>query len=99
MTVTTDGRSVADELARAGGRKIRRYVNESIYRAAKEADASDGAVREFVCECGNLSCSEQVSMALSEFDASSRPGAIVGHEEEGPFPGPSPPDDPTLARS
>lgn len=83
MAVTTDRRSVADELARAGGRKIRRYVNESIYRAAKEA----------------LSCSEHVSMALSEFDASSRPGAIVGHEEEGPFPGPSPPDDPTLARS
>ena len=35
----------------------------------------------FVCECGDLSCSELASIPLAHFDESSRPGSIVAHGE------------------
>jgi len=50
-----------------------------VYRTARDAGADEDAVREFVCECGDLSCSELVSLPLSTFDEASAPGSIVGH--------------------
>ena len=79
MDATSDRISIADELAVAAGRKVRRYVNESVYRTAKDAGAGEFAVRDFVCECGDRSCSELASIPLAHFDESSRPGSIVAH--------------------
>ena len=79
MSLTEDSTSTADELARAGGRQIRRYVNESLSRAAKEAGASELEPCDFLCECGQLSCTEVVRMPRSSFDESSEPGSIVAH--------------------
>ena len=82
MTATSKTQGIADQLARAAGQKVRRYVNESVYRTALDAGANELAVRDFVCECGDLECSELVCMPLSSFDESSRPGSIVGHGDE-----------------
>lgn len=92
MSLTVDSMSLADELARAGGRKVRRYVNESLSRAARQAGADDLELCDFVCECGHLSCAEVVPMPLSCFDESSRPGSIVGHGER-PYADSTRPDD------
>jgi hypothetical protein len=81
MPAISNASSTADDLARAGGRKVRRYVNESVYRTAREAGAADLDVRDFVCECGDLSCSELVSLPLWHFDESPSPGSITGHYE------------------
>jgi hypothetical protein len=82
MLLTANSASLADELAQAGGRDVRRYVNESLARAASERDASGTEALDFVCECGHLSCMEVVSMPLSSFDESSPPGSIVGHDQD-----------------
>jgi hypothetical protein len=81
MSLTADSVSIADEIARAGGRQVRRYVNESLSRTAREAGASGLEPCDFVCECGHLTCTEVVRMPLSSFDESSPPGSIVGHGE------------------
>jgi hypothetical protein len=76
---------IADQLAHAGGRKVRRHVNESIYRTAREAGGDAGTSRRFVCECGHLDCPELVVLRLSEFDLGSRPGTILArHERQAP---------------
>ena len=85
MAATGRRLSLADEIARTGGRKIRRYVNESIYRAATRGELDRQAVFEFVCECGHLDCAEVVRMPLERFDASSSPGAIIAHDAAGPY--------------
>ena len=79
MSLIEGPTSTADELARAGGRQIRRYVNESLARAAKEARASEHELCDFLCECGQLSCTAVVRMPHSSFDESSEPGSIVAH--------------------
>jgi hypothetical protein len=84
---------VADQLANAGGRKVRRYVNESIYRAATRRGFEPSSMRRFMCECGYLDCPELVALRLGDFDDRSRPGSILAHHE-GPYPDPVPPDDP-----
>ena len=84
---------VADQLANAGGRKARRYVNESIYRAATLRGVSPASMPRFMCECGHLDCPELVALRLCDFDARSRPGTILARHK-GPYPGPVPPNDP-----
>jgi hypothetical protein len=81
MSLTADSMSIADHIARDGGRQVRRYVNESLSRTAREAGASGLEPFDFVCECGHLSCTTVVRMPLASFDESSPPGAIVGHGE------------------
>ncbi len=80
MSLTVDSTSIADEIARAGGRQVRRYVNESLSRTARQAGGSGIEQCDFVCECGSLSCTEVVRMPPSSFDESSPPGSIVGHD-------------------
>lgn len=89
MSLTADSMSIADEIARGGGRQVRRYVNESLSLKAREGGSSGSEPCDFVCECGHLSCTEVVRLPLSSFDASSPPGSIVGHGEDANFP-PSP---------
>jgi len=86
MSLTANSTSVADEIAREGGRQVRRYVNESLSRTAREAGTSELEPCDFVCECGHLSCTEIVRLPLSSFDESSPPGTIVGHAEGADFP-------------
>ncbi len=86
MSLTADSMSIADQIARDGGRQVRRYVNESLSRTAREAGASGLEPCDFVCECGHLSCTAVVRMPLASFDESSPPGSIVGHGEDGNVP-------------
>ena len=72
---------IADQLAHAGGRKVRRHVNESIYRTAWDAGARAKAKRRFVCECGHLDCPELVVLRLGDFDLGSRPGTILARHD------------------
>ncbi len=81
MSSRSNSTSIAEERAHAGGRQIRRYVNESLARTAREAGGHGPEPCDFVCECGHLSCTEVVRMPLSSFDESSPPGSIVGHGE------------------
>ena len=86
MSLTADSMSIADQIARDGGRQVRRYVNESLSRTAREAGASGLEPCDFVCECGHLSCTAVVRMPLASFDGSSPPGSIAGHGEDGNVP-------------
>ena len=53
MSLTADSMSIADQIARDGGRQVRRYVNESVSRTAREAGANELEPCDFVCECGS----------------------------------------------
>jgi hypothetical protein len=86
MSLTADSMSIADQIARDGGRQVRRYVNESVSRTAREAGANELEPCDFVCECGSLSCTEVVRMPLASFDESSPPGSISGHGDRAGFP-------------
>jgi hypothetical protein len=56
---------------------IRRYVNDEI--AERASGFGPGSSQfEFVCECGDLSCTARVRATLAEYRASER-GSIVGH--------------------
>jgi len=67
-----------EEVADAAGRRVRRYVNESI-RAAAIRLGDEFAMWEFMCECGDLGCNETVVLPLSAFDRASEPGAVSAH--------------------
>lgn len=69
--------SIADgEIA---ARHMRRFVNESILRASVKLGATRFTRRDFLCECGDLECSETVALMLGDFDARSSAGAVVAH--------------------
>jgi hypothetical protein len=82
MTFTTDPQTIADELAAAGGRSVRRFVNDSLVDAARDGPDREAAVLELVCECGDLSCTEVVRVPLSAFDRRDELGPIVAHGVE-----------------
>ena len=85
---------IAEQIAHAGGRKVRRYINESTYRAALAQGAGENNMLRFMCECGHVDCRDLVPLRLVDFDECSRPGAIVAPHHEAPYPDPVPPDDP-----
>jgi hypothetical protein len=59
---------------------IRRMVNETTYELALREGLDDDTPLEFVCECGDQGCDDQVAMLLAEFDRSSPAGAVVAHD-------------------
>lgn len=62
---------------------VRRFANDEIARVGRSLDDLDEAHPfEFLCECGDLSCSEFARMTLAEYRASS-PGSVVGHPVSG----------------
>jgi predicted ThiF/HesA family dinucleotide-utilizing enzyme len=70
-------------VARAAAAEVNgRRVNEAIERGAQGAGTA-----VFVCECGNLGCSDTVELAISEYEAV-RSGferflVVPGHQIEG----------------
>jgi hypothetical protein len=44
--------------------------NEAVFRAVNEEieDASDGGVRDYVCECADASCSETIRLTHEEYE-------------------------------
>ena len=69
--------SIADgEIA---ARQLRRFVNESIFHASVKLGGTRFSRRDFLCECGDLECSETVSMLLGDFAQSSSVGAFTAH--------------------
>jgi hypothetical protein len=58
--------------------RIRRYVNDEIAERASGFRGQGSSRFEFVCECGDLSCTARVEATLAEYRASER-GSIVGH--------------------
>ena len=61
---------------------VRRFANDEIARVGSSLDDLDEGHRfEFLCECGDLSCTRLVRMTVAEYRASA-PGSVVGH----PFP-------------
>jgi hypothetical protein len=77
---------IADQIAVAGGRKVRRYMNEPTYRAALRQRADENSMHRFMCECGHLDCPELIALRLVDFDERSRPGTIVVADHEAPYP-------------
>ena len=74
-TAHPESRASGNEAAISG----RRLANDEIARVGSSLDDLDeGHQFEFLCECGDLSCSEFVRMTVAEYRASS-PGSIVGH--------------------
>jgi hypothetical protein len=71
--------TTAEEVAEAATRRIRRYVNDAIYGAAVQHGGHDLTVCHFMCECGELSCSETVAMPLGGYDSDSAPGDVTAH--------------------
>ena len=62
---------------------VRRFANEEIARVRSSLDdLNEGHRFEFLCECGDLSCSEFVRMTVAEYRTSS-PGSVVGHPVSG----------------
>jgi hypothetical protein len=63
---------------------VRRFANDEIARVGSSLDNLDeGHQFEFLCECGDLSCSQFARMTIAEYRASS-PGSVVGHPVPGP---------------
>ena len=65
---------IADQLAHAGGRKVRRYLNRSIYQTALREGGAESSKLRFMCECGDFDCPERVELRLVDFDEHFRPG-------------------------
>jgi hypothetical protein len=80
--MSTSGYSSSEAASRAAVVEIRRFVNDEIYRVARDLDRvpnRDSADEfEFVCECGQLACTKFVSMRLADFEQS-KPGSVVAH--------------------
>lgn len=79
--------STASPQSRASGIgatiSVRRFANDEIARVGSSLDDLDEGHRfEFLCECGDLACSQFARMTIAEYRASP-PGSVVGH----PVPG------------
>lgn len=58
---------------------VRRFANEEIARVGSSLDDLEwGDQFEFLCECGDLSCSHFVRLTVTEYRALS-PGFVLGH--------------------
>jgi hypothetical protein len=55
-------------------------VNETVYEQAVAHRVDDKLPLEFMCECGDSQCSEQVVLLLAQFDRQALPRAIVAHD-------------------
>ena len=62
-----------------GGHPRLREVNDRIRDLARARPGSE--VREFICECGDLGCTEPVALTLTEYDVrrNGRGSPIVAH--------------------
>lgn len=85
---------IADQLANAAGRKVRRNLNRSIYLKALREGGAESSLLRFTCECGDLDCPEWVELRLVDFDEHSRPGTLVARFHNLTYPDPTPPNDP-----
>ncbi len=56
---------------------MRRVLNDSIAEAAERFD-EEGALFEFFCECGDLSCKEVVALTVAQYRAN-RSGRVLAH--------------------
>jgi hypothetical protein len=67
---------------------VRRFANDEIARVGSSLDdLGEGHRFEFLCECGDLSCSQFAKMTVAEYRASS-PGSVVAHPVPGGILGP-----------
>jgi hypothetical protein len=65
------------EAANTSAVRMRRLVNDEI-RGVGAGLPDDEAPFEFLCECGNLRCRQNVTLTLAEYDAS-QPGGVSAH--------------------
>jgi hypothetical protein len=80
VPVVPDHPAAGAASAEQGVTFIRRMVNETTYELAIREGLDDDTPLEFLCECGDQDCDEQVAMALADFDRSSPAGAVVAHD-------------------
>ena len=85
---------IADQLAHAGGRKVHRYLERSIYQTALRESGAESSMLRFMCECGDFDCPERVELRLVDFDEQSRPGTVLARRHKLTYPDPTPPSDP-----
>jgi hypothetical protein len=57
--------------------EIRRFVNDEIYRRAA-ALAEEDRLQQFVCECGDLTCTGVAEMSLAAYRLT-EPGSVIAH--------------------
>lgn len=57
---------------------IRRLVNTSIHDTAKRLAVNGDTSFDFVCECGDLRCTELITLTLAEYERR-HPGTVVAH--------------------
>lgn len=79
MPPVAEAPSGVDQIADAAVRRIRRYVNETMFEAKLRRGADGAALGEFVCECGRLRCRKTVLIPLASFDPRSCAGSVVAH--------------------
>jgi hypothetical protein len=62
-----------------GGHPRLREVNDHIRDLARDRSVEEA--REFICECGDLECTEHVMLKLADYDArrNGRGSPIVAH--------------------
>jgi hypothetical protein len=60
----------------AGVIGLRRYVNDSVYKAACKYDGGHDLTYRFFCECGEARCHRLIELRLSEY-ASRAVGSVV----------------------
>lgn len=80
MSATT---ASSDPLGVHAGQSIRRLANRSVRESAAELRVPDDETIDFMCECGDLRCTEVVSLKLSDFDRFTDPGSISAHPDHG----------------
>ena len=68
-----------DPLGVHAGQSIRRLANRAVRDSASELGVPDDEQVDFMCECGDLRCTDVVSLRLGDFDRFSEPGSISAH--------------------
>lgn len=78
--------STAHSESRAPGLRaavwVRRLANDEVARVASSRDGDEGKQFGFFCECGDLACTQVVTMTVAEYRRSS-PGSVVDHPVAG----------------
>ena len=57
---------------------LRRHVNDEVARTAERYKITEGDRFQFVCECGDLTCRQLVTLTLTGY-AASPPGSVLAH--------------------
>jgi hypothetical protein len=73
--------STPDPLGVHAGQSIRRLANRSVRDSARELRVPDDEYVDFMCECGDLRCTEVVTLKLGDFHQFTEPGSISGHRQ------------------